>query len=86
MSDDYLFYDMDLAIPNLLPVEDIINDLPQINDPKITSLKNEIANINARLENITIDGNTQSLRVEVERVKRRRLQTSLKQVHNTALM
>ena len=82
MSDDCLFYDMDLAIPNLLPIEDIINDIPHVKDPEITSLQQEIANINSRLERITIDSNTQSLRAEVERVKRRRLQTSLKQVRN----
>ena len=39
MSDDHLFYDMDLVIHNLLPVEDIINDLPQVNDPEITFLR-----------------------------------------------
>jgi len=85
MNDDRVFYDMDLAVPNLLPIEDLINDIPYIKDPEIASLQQEIANINARLERITLDSNTQSLRVEVERVKRRRLQTSLKQVRNQLL-
>jgi len=82
MHNDYSLFNMDLAIPNLVPAEVMFDDLPQINDPEITSLKNEIADINARLEKITIDSNTQSLRVDVERVKRRKLQTSLKQVRN----
>ena len=85
MNNDCLFYDMDLTIPDLLPIGDITNDLPLINDPERTSLQQEIINISARLEKLTIDNNTLALRVEIERTKRRKLQTSLKQVRNQLL-
>ena len=42
MHNDYSLFNMDLAIPNLLLAEVMFDDLSQINDPEITSLKNEI--------------------------------------------
>ena len=85
MNDNHIYFDMDLTAPDLLPTDDFISDLPYIKDPELVSLQQEISNINAKLERLTLDSNTPSLRVEVERVKRRRLQSSLKQVRNQLL-
>ena len=82
MSDNYICFNKDLTAPDLLPLDDFISDIPCIKDPK---LQQELANINAKIERLTLDSNTQSLRVEIERGKRRKLQSSLKQVRHQLL-
>jgi len=75
MSNNHIYFDTDLTAPDLLPLDDFISDLPYIKDPELVSLQQELANINAKIERLILDSNTQALRVEIERVKRRKLQS-----------
>ena len=78
MNDEFLNYDA--TIPALLCEGNFIDELIPINDPEIVSLRNDIAALTTRIEQLTIDNNTQSLRIEVERVKRRKLHSSFRQL------
>ena len=69
MSDNYICFNTDSTAPDLLPLDDFINDIPYFKNPEIVSLQQELANINAKIERLNIDSNTQSLRVEIGRVR-----------------
>ena len=85
MSLNHNYFDMDLTAPDLLPIDDLITDLTCPKDPELVVLKQEIFNLNAKMERLILDSNTQALRVEIERVKRRKLQSSLKQIRGQLL-
>ena len=85
MSDNYNYFDMDITAPDLLPLDSFINDLPSAKNPEMISLQQEISNLSAKVERLILDSNTQALRVEIERVKRRKLQSSLKQIRSQLL-
>ena len=85
MSVNHNYFDMDLTAPDLLPIDDFINDLTYPKDPELVSLQQEMSNLNAKMERLILDSNTQALRVEIERVKRRKLQSSLKQIRSQLL-
>ena len=80
MSFNHNYFDMDLTAPDLLPIDDLITDLTCPKDPELVALRQEMSNLNAKMERLILDSNTQALRVEIERVKRRKLQSSLKQI------
>ena len=85
MSSNLNYFDMDLTAPDLLPIDDLITDLTCPKDPELDVLKQEIFNLNAKMERLILESNTQALRVEIERVKRRKLQSSLKQIRGQLL-
>ena len=80
MSFNHNYFDMDLTAPDLLLIDGLITDLTYPKDPELVALQQEMFNLKAKMERLILDSNTQALRVEIERVKRRRLQSSLKQI------
>ena len=75
-----------MMFPVLIPEDPPIDNQFPVETPLITSLHSDISAINTRLENLTIESNTQSLRIEVERVKRQKLHLSLRQVKQNMLL
>ena len=69
-----------LALPDLLPEEPILNDLFQINDLIVPATHPDIVELNRRLDHLSLETNTQRLRIAVERAKRQRLQATIRQV------
>jgi len=70
----------DPTLPDLLPEDPMINDLFLIDDLPTPLIHPDIAEINLKLEHLTLETNTQGLRIAVERAKRQRLQTTIRQV------
>ena len=76
----------DPTLPDLLPEDPILNDLFRIDDFPTPIIHPDLAEINRKLEQLTLETNTQGLRLAVERAKRQRLQASVRQVkHDLAL-
>jgi len=74
MSENYLTYlNGNPTIPDLLPEEPIYDDLFTLNDLTMPLPHPDIAELNRKIESLTIELNTQGLRLEIERSKRQRL-------------
>ena len=72
----------DPILPDLLPEEPLFNELLQMNDLTMPVPHPDIIELSRKLDNLTIESNTQGLRLAVERAKRQRLQTSVHQIKN----
>jgi len=70
----------DPTLPDLLPEEPIYDDLFSINDLIMPVPHPDIAELNRRIELLTVEINTQGLRLEIEKTKRQRLQSSVRQM------
>ena len=81
MSEDYLTYlNGNPTIPDLLPEEPIYNDLFTLNDLTMPLPHHDLAELNRKIESLTIELNTQGLKLEIERSKRQRLQATVRQM------
>ena len=72
----------DPILPDLLPEEPLFNELLQMNDLTMPIPHPDITELTRRLDNLTVECNTQGLRLAVEKAKRQRLQTSVHQIKN----
>ena len=70
----------DPVLPDLLPEEPLFHELLQINDLTMPVFHPDIAELTRRLDNLTVEYNTQGLRLAVEKAKRQRLQTMVHQI------
>ena len=70
----------DPNLPDLLHEEPMLNDLFQIDDLIAPVTHPDIVEINRRLDHLSLETNTQGLRIAVERAKRQRLQATIRQV------
>jgi len=83
--DNLISLTADPTLPDLLPEDTLLNEF-RLDDFATPLFQSDIIEINRKIEQLTIDLNTQGLRLEIERVKRQRLQTSLRQIkHDMAL-
>jgi len=69
----------DPTLPDLLPEDTFLSEF-RIDDFPTPLMHSDIAEINRKLEHLTLESNTQGLRIEIEKAKRQRLRTSLRQV------
>ena len=70
----------DPMLPSLAPEEPIYDEVFQIEDLLATLPHSDIIELKCRIDILTIDVNTQGLRLEVERSKRQRLQATVRQL------
>ena len=75
----------DPTLPDLLAEDTFVNDF-RIDDIPTTLTYSDITEINRKLEHLSLETNTQGLRIEVEKAKRQRLQTSVRQLKNNATL
>jgi len=76
---------VDLICPDLLPEDPIFTNLFPIEVAQPLPSVQELKLITDRLESLEIATNTQSLRIEVERTKRQKLRTSLRQIKSNLI-
>ena len=62
------------------PLEPMFNELLQMDDLTMPVPHPDVVELSRKLDNLTIESNTQGLRFEIERAKRQRLQASVRQV------
>ena len=75
----------DPTLPDLLPEDTLVNKF-RLDDFATPLFQSDIVEINRKIEHLTLELNTQGLRLEIERAKRQRLLTSLRQIkHDLAL-
>ena len=67
----------DPTLPDLVPEDPIFDDLLRVDDWTIPTMHPDVIELSRKLDNLTIESNTQGLRLEVERAKRQRLQASV---------
>ena len=70
----------DPFLPELVPEEPIYDEIIKINDLMMPVPYPDIAELNRRIETLTVEINTQGLRLEIERTKRQRLQSTVRQM------
>ena len=70
----------DPALPDLLPEDYLFNDLPNINDMPVPNISSDVSELKRKFDHLTIEINTMNLRLEIERSKRQRLQTIVRQL------
>ena len=70
----------DPVLPELIHEEPIYSELFQIDDLLMPTPHIEINDLNRKFELLTVDTNTHGLRIEVERAKRHRLQSTVKRM------
>ena len=70
----------DPFLPNLLPEEPMPNESLPIDDLLMMMPQLELTDLCRKLDSLAIDANTHGLRIEIERSKRQRLQTTIKQL------
>ena len=71
----------DPTLPDLLlPGEPLYDEVFQINDLLKPTFHPDIAELSRKIESLTIEVNTQGLRLEIEKTKRQRLQATVRQL------
>jgi len=70
----------DPTLPDLLPEEPMFSELFQIDDLTIPVPHPDIVELNRKFDHLSIEANTQGLRIAVERAKRQRLQVTVRQI------
>ena len=70
--------------PTSSPEDPVTDNLLMVENTQLKSLPTDLKIINDRLENLEVSVNTQSLRIEVERVRRQKLRSSLRQLKHEA--
>jgi len=68
----------DPVLPDLVPEDPVYSELFPIDDLLMPTSHAEINDLKRRFDLLTIDNNTHGLRMEVERAKRHRLQSTVK--------
>jgi len=72
----------DPLLPDLIPEGHIYDDLLNINDFPMFAPQPELMDLTRKFEALNIDSNTHGLRIEIERTKRQRLQTTVKRLRH----
>jgi len=70
----------DPFLPNLLPEEPMPNESLPLDDLITMMPQLQMTDLSCKLDSLAIDANTHGLRIEIERSKRQRLQTTVKQL------
>jgi len=70
----------DPLLPDLVPEEPIYDEIFKIDDLLMPVPHPDIAELNRKIDLLTVEINTQGLRLEVEKVKRQRLQATVRQM------
>ena len=63
---------MDPVLPDLLPEGSLFDDLLHSDVPALATTHPDITTLNHRLDRLSLDTNTQSLRIDVEKAKRQK--------------
>ena len=79
-ENDFINLINDPILPDLLPEEPVYDELLPIDELMMFVPQPEITDLSRKLESLTIDINTHGLRIEIERSKRQRLQTTVRQL------
>ena len=77
--------EMDPVLPDLLPEGSFLDDLLDAEIPLPAIQSTDIITLNQRLEQLSLDANTQALRLEIEKAKRQKLSTTVRRIKQDLL-
>jgi len=77
---------MDPALPDLLPEGSLFDNLLYSDVTALAITHPDIATLNHRLDQLSLDTNTQSLRIDVEKAKRQKLSAIVRPVKQNILL
>jgi len=81
-ENDFVNLTNDPLLPDLIPEGHIYDDLLTMNDFPLFAPQPELMDLTRKFESLSIDSNTHGLRIEIERTKRQRLQTTVKRLRH----
>jgi len=84
-QNNLLSLSVDPALPDLLPEGSFLDDIFHLDDPNIAITHPDIAALNQRLDHLSLETNTQALRIAVERAKHQKLRATIRQVKQDML-
>ena len=84
-SNSFTLQDEYPALPNLVPEDYLFDDLININNTTTLITPSDVDELKRKLDNLIIECNTLNLRLEIERTKRQRLQTTVRQLKRDAV-
>lgn len=79
-NDNFMNSIGDPILPDFMPEIHMFGDPLHVDDLTIPIIHPEVAELSHKLEHLTIESNTQGLRLEIEKTKRQRLQSSVRQI------
>ena len=85
MTDEFIDLPVNTILPDVLSGGPFSDELFQIGDLLPIPEHPDIIAISRQLENLTIENNTQSLQIKIERMKRRQLRSSLRSIEQALL-
>ena len=77
---DFLDMPMEPFLPNLLPEGSLFNSTFPPENPSIISTQRDIVALSSQLDQLSLETGTQSLRIELEKHKRQKLRTTIRQI------
>jgi len=78
MNNNFLNTQTDIPLPDLLYEGPLIDDMFCFEAPPLNVVYPGITELNLKLDNLSLECNTQALQLEVERVKRQELRASIR--------
>jgi len=72
MNDNFLNTQTDILLPDLLAEDPLLDSLFCLEAPPLGVTHPDIMALNLKLDNLSLECNTQALQLEVERVKRQK--------------
>ena len=80
MNSNFVNTQMDMLLQDLLSEDPLFDNMFSLEAPPLSVTHTDIAALNFKLDNLSFECNTQALQIEVERVKRQKLRTSLRSI------
>ena len=72
----------DPLLPELLPEGPVLDQMFPLDDLMMFPSQPEITDLSRKFDSLTVDTNTHGLRIQIERSKRQRLQTTVRQLRH----
>ena len=86
MFSNYLTsFEMEPALPDLLPEGSFLDDLLDADAPAPAISNADLVALNQRFDRLSLDTNTQSLRIDIEKAKRQKLSATVRRVKQDLL-
>jgi len=76
---------IDRPLPDLLDTDSLLNNVFSLEASPLSKTHPDIAAINLKLDSLSLECNTQAIQIEVERVKRQKLRSSIRSIQQISL-
>ena len=85
MINDFLNLTESPDIPDLIPTGLMFDEILDVNNVMMPTITYDLTELNQKFEHLTVELNTLNLRLEIEKAKRQRLQSTVRQLKRETL-